>query len=314
MPSYTAALALSLATAATVFSTADAAACGKSFNLKVMKPGFRLGAVVNYPKNEVLDGSFWTEQRIAENFETVDVDSVKTKISSVTSLKDKSDILDIDGSLTIDLISAGVSGTGKGAFLTTSDSSATTAEVMYSTTRKTKSDFIKEELMSELMAFNRFFAVPEATHVVTRVTYGGSILVSFSEESDSIEARDLLAASLEISIEKLGLKGSASITLDEEVKDEFKDVSLKVLSDLPLTKTPLTLQDVYDALADVPAAFERANEGRGIPLEVTLTPICVWSSDVSLFCPLTCLFVCFINNGNKKSQHQQHQQPSCIYW
>jgi hypothetical protein len=284
MPSYTNALALTVATAATLLSVTDAAACGNTFNLKVLKPGFRLGAVVNYPKTEVLDGSFWTEQRIAENFETVDVDTVDTTIKAVSSLTDKMDVLDISGELTIDLISAGISGTGKAAFLTKSDSSATTAEVYYKTERKTKSDFIKEELMSELMAFNRFFAVPEATHVVTRVTYGGTIIVSFSEDSDSVEARDLLAASLEISIEKLGLKGKAAIKLDEEVVNEFKDVALSVQSDLPLTQTPLTLQDVYDALADIPAAFERVNNGRGIPLEVTLTPICVWSSDVSAPC------------------------------
>lgn len=282
MPSYASTLALSLAAFAVMTKGTDAAACGKSINMKVLKPGYRLGAVVNYPADEVLDGSFWTEKRIADNMETIDVNSVKTTIQSVTSLVDKMNLLDISGALAIDLITSGISGSGSGGFLTSKDQSTTTASVVYHTQRKTKTDFVKEELMSELMAFNRFFPVPEATHVVTRVTYGGSVLLQFSEDSDSIESRDNLNAQLTFNIEKLKLKVDveAAIILTKEEETEFQNVTLTVQSDLPLTTTPLTIDDVNAALAGIPEAFQRANDGRGIPLEVTLTPKCVWSSDV----------------------------------
>jgi hypothetical protein len=112
------------------------------------------------------------------------------------------------------------------------------------------------------------------------------------QASSAAEAFEF-GGSVSVELRSVGLSGSASLDISESTRRALEQTTIRVASDLPLTKTPINIDDVMLAIRDIPDAMARVNGGLGVPVEVTLTPICKWKGDVlALGTYVVCIYVC----------------------
>ena len=117
----------------------------------------------------------------------------------------------------------------------------------------------------------------QATHVVTGISWGANVVIRAEFQLSESESERNKALELSGEFEKIMKKFSANLNLDVSDKEKgmFQRTEIRCFGDvLPKNgELPTTIESAINFAKSVPELVKECNEGRGMPLTFTLTPL-----------------------------------------
>ena len=204
-------------------------------SLKTLGKGVTLGELYDARSSQFLGVQICPVTDIKEITHTSYPSYLDSRIISSKSLKSKTDVLDIDAELSVEILSGLVSVSGAASYL--SDTKSNSEEhawglSLYSRVKhesfdvnhsKVKTSIYKTDVIEHYGS--------RATHVVTEIAYGGTIIVNFVAKEDSKIEDTHIAGKLNAELKKLG----GAFDVSGEVKLDVKEACKKISKDLDLT-------------------------------------------------------------------------------
>ena len=134
---------------------------------------------------------------------------------------------------------------------------------------------IDEALLQRRISTSRHFG--QNLWVVATVEYGANLVASFDYDAGNESRLQDVGGHLEIlvqSIPGLEIGGSGSIQVEDYWESRRRRLTFSWNGDVLLDRVPTTLEEVVEAIHNFNANLANVNGGRGIPLYVTLEPVC----------------------------------------
>ncbi|KIM63795.1 hypothetical protein SCLCIDRAFT_1213956 [Scleroderma citrinum Foug A] len=146
---------------------------------------------------------------------------VQLTLSLSNSVEDKSNVLDINASLALDVLGGLVPVRGSASYLRSSKTNSQKRSWAMALKMRTEEHrLLFAELDSKVVEGVKEYFTPAATHFVSAITYGGKIVINMTERSSDLTGDDI-GGSLELELDRLkstiSLKGDAVA----DVKGEF---------------------------------------------------------------------------------------------
>ncbi|CAG8733583.1 477_t:CDS:2, partial [Racocetra fulgida] len=125
------------------------------------------------------------------------------------------------------------------------------------------------------------FNVPGATHVVTGIKWGSTMIASFeyekTNEKDTSQVKGILKANLEMLSPYIPTPQGTGDVLNvnkgqTDIKDRF---SIKIFGDVITDDKilPQSFDDAKKIMAELPSYVKKYNHGKGVPIELKLYPL-----------------------------------------
>ncbi|RIA81664.1 hypothetical protein C1645_547454 [Glomus cerebriforme] len=116
------------------------------------------------------------------------------------------------------------------------------------------------------------FNNPDATHVVTGIKWGATLIASFECKNTKEEDKSQVEEALKSYFENLSLSISRNDNAD--VKDDY-NFSIKLFGDVVPhnRKFPQSFDEVKKVMVELPSFTKQSNNGKGFPIEYTLYPL-----------------------------------------
>lgn len=267
----------------------------------------RLGELFDERTNQFLGVQLYKEDSIKYYFTIADVNRTDLSLSLSDSVMSKASILDIDPSLSLDVLTGLVKVKGSASYLKDSKSNShvrSWAMALKMQTEERRLLFAENGLGHNILGpvQDTYIADGLATHFVSSVIYGGNVIIRMAESSGEAVEEDLTR---ELDLHLNNLKSPVSLTGETaaDTKEDFSNLDnkfdLEVYADIELDEVPVNAKDVLDIVphaADLirggPPRLSKHNpqEGarndvaaanlepkdrpiRGVPVFVTLQPI-----------------------------------------
>ena len=204
-------------------------------SLKTLGRGVFLGELYDARSSQFLGVQICPVTDIKEISHTSYPSFLDSKVISSKSLKSKTDVLDINAELSVEILSGLISVSGAASYL--SDTKSNSEEhawglSLYARVKhesfdvnhsKVKTNIYKTDVIEHYGS--------RATHVVTEIVYGGTIIVNFVAKQESKIEDSHIAGKLEAELKKL----SGAFDLSGEVKLDVKEACKNISKDLDLT-------------------------------------------------------------------------------
>ncbi|XP_067309768.1 uncharacterized protein [Pseudorasbora parva] len=195
-------------------------------------------------------------------------------VSASDSIQDKSELLNIDGGMSLSVLGGLIEVSGAAKYL-----------------KDTKKSFIQQRLTLHYNATCEFKELiinhlpsmqnmPDnyndiATHVVTGVLYGANAYFIFDRKVESDEDKTTVEGELKVAFEKLkGVSVNANVNLkmDDNQKNAVKKLSCTFYGDFQLLSNPTSFEDSMTIFAELPTLLKE-NQKLAVPLRVWLYPL-----------------------------------------
>ena len=205
-------------------------------SLKTLGRGVTLGELYDFKSSQFLGVQICPVTDIKEITHTSYPSFLQSHIISSKSLKSKTDVLDISAELSVEILSGLVSVSGAATYLNDTKSNSKehawglslsarakheSFDVNHS---KVKTNIYKTDVIEHYGS--------RATHVVTEIMYGGTIIVNFIAKEESKVENAHIAGKLEAKLKKLSgafdVSGQVKLDVKEECTTINKDVDLTV--------------------------------------------------------------------------------------
>ncbi|KIK52877.1 hypothetical protein GYMLUDRAFT_233219 [Collybiopsis luxurians FD-317 M1] len=216
------------------------------------------------------------DNKIAEKKQIVLNPSNNIEYHDIKTISDRTNALDINAGLSIGILSGLIELKGSGQYLDTSKSNVATREVsMICLTRKQveRLQLGVNEVIS-LRAYNRAVKAG-ATHVVTAITYGGTLIMNIIKKASSSEKQTKIHGEFSASVmkqmaSKFSLEGKASVDSDVNSKDITESCDFQCYGDFAISSqdNPTTVGDMFELAKKWPSLI-----GNGVPVQITVTPL-----------------------------------------
>ncbi|KIK53797.1 hypothetical protein GYMLUDRAFT_49211 [Collybiopsis luxurians FD-317 M1] len=216
------------------------------------------------------------DKSIVENKQIVLNPSNNIEYHDIKTISDRTNALDINAELSIGILSGMIELKGSGQYLDTNKSNVATREVsMICLTRKQveRLQLGVNDVIS-LRAYNRAVKAG-ATHVVTAITYGGTLITNIVEKTSSSETQTKIHGEFSASVmkkmaSKFSLEGKASVDSDVNSKDITESCDFKCYGDYAISSqdNPTTVGDMFELAKKWPSLI-----GDGVPVQITVTPL-----------------------------------------
>lgn len=190
----------------------------------------------------------------------------------------KASTLDLEAELSLSLQGGLISAKGAGKFLTKSKANKRTVQGSMIFKRTTVQETLDLHHPSVPLSLNERAVSSGATHVVSAIQWGGSVVVTFTKVLDTADAATEASGELEAQMSNLATKisGSAKLDYSDTAVTSMSDYSVSVDGDVKLPDgitLPTTPEEAMSFLRNVPAYMDAMNEGKGAVMMYTLTSI-----------------------------------------
>lgn len=223
---------------------------------------------------------------------SVDNHNIEYKFTTSDSASDKANTLDVEAELSLSLQGGLVSAKGAGKFLTKAKANKRTVQGSMIFKRTTVQETLDLHHPSVPLSLNERAVSSGATHVVSAIQWGGSVVVTFTKMLDSADAATEASGELEAQMSNLATKisGSAKLDYSDKTLTSMSDYSVSVDGDVKLPDgitLPTTPEEAMSFLRNVPAYMDAMNDGKGAVMVYTLTPIADLPVDPTKLAALT---------------------------
>jgi hypothetical protein len=198
--------------------------------------------------------------------------SSKFKYDYTNTHESKFHNLDVSAELKLSVLSGMVSLEGSGKYLNEKKENhkSVRGDLVYDITTKSQklrlSDVNDEVISHESIKSN---ALTGATHVVTGIQWGASVIASFEYTNDENRDRTAISGNLKAIIEKLkdAVSAKADAGFTEEQNSLKSKLSIKFYGDVVINgKVPQSYEEVLVIIADIQNLIAKSNDGKGIQI------------------------------------------------
>ena len=194
------------------------------------------------------------------------------------SLENKFSKLNIEAELSVSILSGLVKVSGSGKFLDEKRSSAkkSTMSLIYNV--EMRSEEITLSQLKEKINFDAL-ETEDATHVLTGIDWGARCTVTAEYEFSDKEEKKEISGALQAEMNKIGgalsVSGSAKVEFGDGLKGKEEKFKFYSKCDVGSTETdlPVTFQEAVNQAKILPSLIAKTNDGKGVPLKFTLTPL-----------------------------------------
>ena len=182
----------------------------------------RLGELFDERRNQFLGVQLYKEEAIKNNIVITEIKHTDLTLSLSNSVEDKSNVLDINASLALDVLGGLVPVRGSASYLRSSKTNSQKRSWAMALKMRTEEHrLLFAELDSKVVEGVKEYFTPAATHFVSAITYGGKIVINMTERSSDLTKKNDIGGSLELELDRL--KGTISLKGDAvaDVKGEF---------------------------------------------------------------------------------------------
>lgn len=241
-----------------------------------------LGQLYDASSGRLLNMQLFDDET-AEKTHTIRNASTVVKYSNIHTIVDRANALDVKADLSVCLLCGMIELKGSGQYLDSSSLNLSTREVsMICTVRKdSKRLKINQDTSISQSLYNRTIK-RGATHVVTGIVYGGTLIANITEKvSSAIDPTNKVqgefsASKMQRMSSLFSREGKAAIDKDETSKDIAHSYDFNFYGDYVSTKevNPTTIGDVLELGKKWPELM-----GEGVPVEITATPLTSLTDD-----------------------------------
>ena len=192
------------------------------FNRPTLGHAVRLGELFDERRNKFLGVQLYKEEAIRNNIVITDNKHTDLTLSQSNSVRDRSNALDINASLSLDVLSGLVPARGSASYLRSSKTNRSKRSwAMVLKMRTEVHRLLFAELDSQVVEGVKEYFTPVATHFVSGIVYGGNVVINMTERSSDLTKKNDIGGSLEIELDRL--KGALSLKRGAaaDVKSEF---------------------------------------------------------------------------------------------
>ena len=206
------------------------------FSLKTLGRGVTLGELYDFKSSQFLGVQICPVTDIKDITHTSDTPFLDSHIKSSDSLKSKTDVLDISAELSVEILSGLISVSGAATYL--NDTKSNSKEhawglSLYAHTKHESFDVNQSKVKANIYKTDviKHYGC-RATHVVTEILYGGTIIVNFFAKEESKIENTHIARKLEAKLKMLNgafdVSGQVKLDVKEGCSTINKDVDLTV--------------------------------------------------------------------------------------
>uniref|UniRef100_A0A3B3BFJ2 B30.2/SPRY domain-containing protein n=1 Tax=Oryzias melastigma TaxID=30732 RepID=A0A3B3BFJ2_ORYME len=198
------------------------------------------------------------------------------EITASDSIKSKSSLLDVDGSLSASFMGGLIKVGGSASYLNDNKTFKNQSRVTLQYKATTEYERLNvTQLAAPNTQIQDAIKNSRATHVVTGILYGANAFFVFdSERMDSSDVQKI-EGSMKAAIKKIpecSIKEKTSIKLSAEEQNVTNKFSCKFHGDFILSSNPTTFEDAVKTYVKLPTLLEKTLENT-VPVKVWLTPL-----------------------------------------
>jgi len=243
----------------------EIAALGRSFSL---------GALYDVRTEHLSPLKLWKQATLEEHKYEEPQPFTDFKYQAVNSFDQKTDFMDIEGSVKMSFISGLVEVEGSAKFLTEKKSLKNSASVSMVMKRRSKVESLTQELFSNV-EFEDYLTHQGFTHVVTKIVYGADAYFQFSQSLSDEKSQKDIEGDLAAKIAGI-FSVKASVDITESEKKKYEAISVDFNGDFDNIVPPKTF------LEAAAVATKISKEPAVVPMQVTLTPLHVLNDQVTV--------------------------------
>ncbi|RXN13012.1 verrucotoxin subunit beta-like protein [Labeo rohita] len=246
---------------------------------------FQLGMLYDCRKDELIAGiRFWNKEQLVQNTCSRPQINTDFNVTASDSIKDKSNLLNIEGRLNLSVLGGLVQVSGAAKYL--KDTKTSFIQQRLTLHYHSTSEF-KELTVNQLPSEN----IPDdgldiATHIVTGILYGADACFVFDRQVSSDENKRTVKGEVKVAVEKLlgaiSVDASADLNMNDNEKAAVKNFTCTFYGDFQLPSNPTTFEDAIKVFADLPKLLKE-NQELTVPLRVWLYPLDKLHSRASKF-------------------------------
>ena len=204
-------------------------------SLKTLGRGVTLGELYDARSSQFLGVQICPVADIKEITHTSHPSFLDSRVISSKSLKSRTDVLDINPELSVEILSGLVSVRGAASYLNDIKSNSKEYAWGLSLYARVKQEQFDVNHSSVITSINKTDVIKHygtrATHVVTEIVYGGTIIVNFVAKEESKIEDTHIAGKLEAQLKKL----TGAFDMSGQVQLEVKEACSKISKDLDIT-------------------------------------------------------------------------------
>ncbi|XP_024151036.2 neoverrucotoxin subunit alpha-like, partial [Oryzias melastigma] len=222
------------------------------------------------------DFTLWDGDKIKSNKVRQSQKSSTYEITASDSIKSKSSLLDVDGSLSASFMGGLIKVGGSASYLNDNKTFKNQSRVTLQYKATTEYERLNvTQLAAPNTQIQDAIKNSRATHVVTGILYGANAFFVFdSERMDSSDVQKI-EGSMKAAIKKIpecSIKEKTSIKLSAEEQNVTNKFSCKFHGDFILSSNPTTFEDAVKTYVKLPTLLEKTLENT-VPVKVWLTPL-----------------------------------------
>ncbi|XDV53589.1 hypothetical protein PO909_022059 [Leuciscus waleckii] len=238
---------------------------------------FQLGMLYDCRKDALIPGiTLWDQEKLQQSLRVRPQINTNFKVTASDSIKDKSSLLNIDGSLKLSVLGGLVNVTGAAKYLNDTKKSFKQQRLTlhYHSTSRFE-ELTMNHLAPENIVHHNVFDNDAATHVVTAVLYGADACFVFDREVSSDEEIKTIEGEAKVAFEKLKLisvDANISLKMNDAQKNAVQKFTCTFYGDFQLPSNPTSFEDALKVFTDLPNLLGEKKE-LAVPLRVWLFPL-----------------------------------------
>ncbi|XP_056602783.1 verrucotoxin subunit beta-like [Triplophysa dalaica] len=238
---------------------------------------FQLGMLYDCRKDALVPGiTLWGKEQLQQSIRSHAQINTDFNVTASDSIEEKSNLLNIDGSLKLSLLGGLVNVRGAAKYLSDTKKSFKQQRLTlhYHSTTKFE-ELTMNHLASGNIVHYEAFDNDAATHVVTAVLYGANACFVFDREVSSDEDKTTIEGEVKATFDKLkgiSLGAKIDLNMNDNQKTAVQKFSCTFYGDFQLPSNPTSFEDALKIFADLPKLLGEKRE-LAVPLRVWLYPL-----------------------------------------
>ena len=185
--------------------------------------------------------------------------------------------LDVSAELKVSVLCGMVSLEGSGKYLNDKKENhkSVKADLIYAIRTKDQRLILSDSKSTDIISHDSL-GLTDATHVVTGITWGANAIASFEYSNDENSDKKEISGNLKAIVEKVSysISGKAGANFTEGQNKLKTQLSIRFFGDVLIKgKVPQTVEEVLTLMGNMLNTINKTNDGKGSPLEYTLSPL-----------------------------------------
>ncbi|KAF8769799.1 uncharacterized protein LOC129989266 [Argiope bruennichi] len=247
--------------------------------------GAILGLAFNFDTYKLQHTYIFDPNDIAKNLQIIPKTFTQSQYRLIQSSSDSSNLLDIDGDLSLKAKKGDIDLSGYGKYMMKTVNRENTVEMLITVYHETQT----ETFPSYTKVRTDWQSKPSknvGTHYIRSITYGGQLIISYLLKANKDEYMEDIKAAVTAN---LAISGSLDVNVTgrlEKLSEEIKDKTTVAISTFATTgifNPPSDIKALLDLVNEYPELVKKEGGGKGAPLKVDIVDLSTLNRNYTAF-------------------------------